>query len=104
VAARRRVPVHPNCCGGALLLAALAHRELAARSRFGKRPGLLLQAAVFSLVPIVPVANAWVFAAKVAAPALIANVIGVAIFWRGRRLAGSERDTDFHSGTLDTAR
>lgn len=89
---------------------------LAAGARHGKRPGLILRAAcvsglavtviatTFSLVPIVPVASAWVFAAKVGLTALAANVIGAAIFWRGKRLAGGKHDTDFHRRTFDAAR
>jgi amino acid transporter len=66
--------------------------------RFGIRPGNWLKLAAVSglgmtllamglnLLPIVDVANSWVFAAKVAVPALILNLLGCAIYWRGTRL------------------
>ncbi|AXC09394.1 amino acid permease-associated region [Acidisarcina polymorpha] len=66
-------------------------------SRFGPRPGLwLILCAVSGLVitivqcvlatvPIVEVASTWTFGAKVAATALATNLIGLAVYWRGRR-------------------
>jgi len=72
---------------------------LAVGSRFGKRPGFwLLLCAILGLlvtvgevvlttVPIVEVNNSWIFAAKVAVAALIANLVGLVIYWRGQRSA-----------------
>ncbi len=72
---------------------------LAVGSRFGKRPGFwLLLCAVLGLtvtvtevvlttVPIVEVNNTWIFGAKVAATALVANLVGLGIYWRGKRSA-----------------
>lgn len=66
-------------------------------SRFGRRPGFwLLLCAILGLavtvsqlvlatVPIVEVNSTWRFAAKVVATALVANLVGLAIYWRGRR-------------------
>jgi len=39
----------------------------------------------FNVVPIVDVASKWVFAAKVAGAAVVMNLVGVAIYWRGTR-------------------
>ena len=76
---------------------------LAVGSRFGRRPGFwLLLCAVLGLtvtvtevvlttVPIVEVNNTWIFAAKVAATALVANLVGLGIYWRGRRFGGKEK-------------
>ncbi len=70
---------------------------LVAGTRFGKRPGLLLQAGcvagigvtmlslVLGLIPVVDVPKPWVFAVKVLLTALAANVVGAAIYWRGSR-------------------
>ena len=70
-------------------------------SRFGRRPGFwLLLCAILGLavtvsqlvlatVPIVEVNSTWGFAAKVVATALVANLVGLAIYWRGRGLAQS---------------
>jgi amino acid transporter len=70
---------------------------LAVGSRFGKRPGfwLLLSAVlgftitvvqcVLATVPIIEVNSTWGFAGKVAATAVIANLVGIAVYWRGRR-------------------
>ena len=68
------------------------------------RPGLLLRVAclggvsvtalsmIFNFVPIVQVANPWMFALKVGFAALGINLIGAAIYWRGSRLrAGAGR-------------
>ena len=67
-------------------------------SRFGKPPGMILKIAcgcgicvtllsvVFSLVPVVAVASAWVFAFKILAAALGVNLLGAAIYWRGNRI------------------
>ncbi len=44
----------------------------------------------FSLVPVVQVASAWVFALKVTLTALVANLVGAAIYWRGNRIKGAE--------------
>ena len=72
-------------------------------SRFGRRPGFwLLLCAILGLtvtvtevvlttVPIVEVNNTWIFAAKVAATALVANLVGLGIYWRGRRFGGKEK-------------
>ena len=65
-------------------------------ARFGKRPGFWLMACavsgltitvvqcVLALVPIVDVSNTWGYAAKVAGTGLIVNLVGAAIYWRGR--------------------
>jgi amino acid transporter len=42
-------------------------------------------AMIFNLVPIVNVARPWVFALKVGSAALVINVIGAVIYWRGSR-------------------
>jgi amino acid transporter len=61
------------------------------------RPGLLLQAACvsgiivtlaamgFMLIPIVPVASATIFAAKVVVTSIVMNGLGGALYWRGLR-------------------
>ncbi len=55
--------------------------------KLGAVSGILmtLLAMALNLLPIVDVADKWVFAAKVAVPALILNLIGVAIYWNGTR-------------------
>ena len=74
---------------------------LVAGTRFSPRPdlrpGLVLRLAsvsaivvtiasmVFALMPVVPVANAAVFAAKVAGPIVLINALGVFVYWRGSR-------------------
>jgi amino acid transporter len=85
-----------NMCYGVYYLLMFAV-PLVAGARFGKRPGVWLQAAcvsgiavtvtaeVFSLIPIVAVASVWVFAAKILLTAAAANAVGAAIFWRGLR-------------------
>jgi hypothetical protein len=40
---------------------------------------------VLATVPIVDVKSTWGFAAKVAMTALITNLVGFGIYWRGRR-------------------
>lgn len=77
---------------------------LAAGPRFGKPPGLLLKAAcccgisitllsiAFSLLPVVEVASAWVFAEKVILTALTVNLAGAAIYWRGNRIKTGEEN------------
>jgi hypothetical protein len=40
---------------------------------------------VLATVPIIDVTNTWTFAAKVTATAILANLVGLAIYWRGRR-------------------
>jgi hypothetical protein len=42
-------------------------------------------AMVFTLLPIVDVANKWTFAEKVAGTSLVLNLVGVAIYWNGTR-------------------
>lgn len=66
-------------------------------ARFGRPPGMVLKLAccsgilitllsiVFSLVPVVQVASAWVFAFKISATAVAANILGGAVYWRGTR-------------------
>jgi amino acid transporter len=44
-----------------------------------------LLATIFNFVPIVEVPNAWLFALKVGLATLSANLIGAAVYWRGRR-------------------
>jgi amino acid transporter len=68
-------------------------------SRFGRKPGFwLLLCAILGLavtvselllatVPIVEVNSTWGFAVKVMVTALLANLVGLAIYWRGRRSA-----------------
>ncbi len=74
---------------------------LVAGTRFSPRPdlrpGLTLRVACvsaiavtvatmgFALIPVVPVANAALFAAKVAGPVIVINALGVCVYWRGRR-------------------
>lgn len=65
--------------------------------RFGVRAGFWLKVGAVSgltvtlmamglnLLPIVDVSSKWVFAAKVAVPALLLNVVGIAIYWNGTR-------------------
>ncbi len=82
-----------------LYYCALFAVPLAAGSRFGRRPGFWLVVCailglavtvvqcVLATVPIVEVNNTWVFAAKVGVTALVTNLVGLAIYWRGRRSA-----------------
>jgi amino acid transporter len=61
------------------------------------RPGLLLRVAcvsaiavtlasiAFAVVPVVPVANEGLFAAKVAVPMILINALGIYLYWRGAR-------------------
>jgi hypothetical protein len=70
---------------------------LAAGTRFGTPPGIILRAAciagacvtalsmVFALVPIVDVKDARVFALKVGLTALALNSVGVALYYRAAR-------------------
>jgi amino acid transporter len=70
---------------------------LGAGSRFGESPsgwlklaavsglGMTLLAVGFQLLPIVEVANKWMFAAKVGGTATLLNVVGMVIYWRGTR-------------------
>jgi amino acid transporter len=74
---------------------------LVAGTRFSPRPelrpGILLRVAcvtaivvtvasmAFAVIPVVPVANAAVFAAKVAGPMIAINAVGVLVYWRGRK-------------------
>ncbi|RXH58335.1 APC family permease [Granulicella sibirica] len=72
---------------------------LAVGDRFGARPGFWLKLSavlglgvtvaqvVLALVPIVDVTSTWGFAGKVAATALVINLVGVGIYWRGKRVA-----------------
>ena len=65
--------------------------------RFGHRAGMWLKVASvsgmavtllamgFNLVPVVEVASAWGFAAKVFATAVLVNVVGAGLYWRGTR-------------------
>ena len=43
---------------------------------------------VLSTVPIVDVSNGWVYAAKVGGAGLLINLVGVAVYWRGKARAG----------------
>jgi amino acid transporter len=73
---------------------------LFAGSRFGKAPGFWLKVCavsglvvtvaqtVLSTVPIVDVSNGWVYAAKVGGAGLLINLVGVAVYWRGKARAG----------------
>ncbi len=61
------------------------------------RPGLVLRLACvsaiavtlasigFALIPVVPVGNAALFAAKVALPMILINALGIYLYWRGAR-------------------
>jgi glutamate:GABA antiporter len=85
-----------NICYGVYYLLMLAV-PLVAGARFGRRAGIWLRAGCvcalavtllaigYSLVPIVDVANAWAFAAKVGLTALAANMLGILVYWRGSR-------------------
>jgi amino acid transporter len=67
----------------------------------GLQPGVLLRVACisgmvvtlaavsFMLIPIVPVSNAFVFAGKLIAVAVLVNGLGAVIYWRGTRRAVS---------------
>lgn len=75
---------------------------LVAGDRFGKRPGVVLRLAcvsgilitvlsvIFSLVPVVAVASAWIFALKISLTAVAANLAGAAVYWRGDRIKARE--------------
>ena len=66
-------------------------------SRFGERPGFWLKACaisgltitivqtVLATVPIVDVTSSWGYAAKVGGTGLLVNLVGAAVYWRGRR-------------------
>jgi amino acid transporter len=66
------------------------------------RPGVFLRSAcivailvtlgaiVFALIPVVPVASPAVFAAKVAGPIILINVVGIVVYRRGARRFASE--------------
>jgi hypothetical protein len=49
-----------------------------------------LGAIVFALIPVVPVASPAVFAAKVAGPIILINVVGIVVYRRGARRFASE--------------
>jgi amino acid transporter len=71
---------------------------LVAGTRFGPRPGLLLRTAcvagilvtvlsiVFALIPVVDVNSSWLFALKIGLTTVAANLVGAALYWRGRRI------------------
>ena len=66
-------------------------------SRFGDRPGFWLKASaisgltitvvqtVLATVPIVDVTSSWSYAAKVGGTGLLVNLVGAAVYWRGRQ-------------------
>jgi glutamate:GABA antiporter len=70
---------------------------LAAGERFGQRPGILLRIAclagmlvtllsiAFELAPVVEVKSTAVFALKAGGSALVANIAGALLYWRGSR-------------------
>jgi amino acid transporter len=72
---------------------------LFAGDRFGKRPGFWLKACavsgliitvvqcVLATFPIVEVNNSWVYGAKVAGTGVLVNLVGIALYWRGKRAA-----------------
>jgi amino acid transporter len=76
---------------------------LAVGARFGRRPGFWLKISavlgltvtvvqvVLATVPIIEVNNTWSFAGKVIATAIVANLVGLAIYWRGRRIGGASQ-------------
>jgi amino acid transporter len=83
-----------NLCYGVNYLLMFAI-PLGVGSRFGEAPsgwlklaavsglGMTLLAVGFQLLPIVDVANKWLFAAKVSGTATLLNVVGMVIYWRG---------------------
>jgi amino acid transporter len=83
-----------NICYGINYLLMFAV-PLIAGARFGHRPSLLLRIGcvsgmavtllqiLFGLVPVVGVNSSWSFGLKVGLTALIANLAGVALYWRG---------------------
>ena len=85
-----------NLCYGVNYLLMFAI-PLGVGSRFGEAPsgwlklaavsglGMTLLAVGFQLLPIVDVANKWLFAAKVSGTATLLNVVGMVIYWRGTR-------------------
>jgi amino acid transporter len=85
-----------NLCYGVNYLLMFAI-PLGVGSRFGEAPsgwlklaavsglGMTLLAVGFQLLPIVEVANKWLFAAKVSGTATLLNVVGMVIYWRGTR-------------------
>jgi amino acid transporter len=80
---------------------------LVAGTRFSPRrdlrPGPLLRLAslaamavtvasmCFAVIPVVPVASAAVFAAKIVTPMIIINALGVVLYWRGARARAAGR-------------
>ena len=70
-------------------------------SRFGVKPGFWLKACavsgltitvvqtVLATVPIVDVHSSWAYAAKVGGTGLVINLVGAAVYWRGRVRQGS---------------
>ncbi len=88
-----------NLCFG-FYYAAMFAVPLVVGSRFGRRPGFwLLLCALLGLavtvgqtflatVPIVEVHSTWAFAAKLVAAWVVTNLVGLGIYWRGRRWAG----------------
>jgi amino acid transporter len=88
-----------NVCYGVNYLLMFAV-PLVAGTRFGRPPGALLRigcasgilvtllSITLSLIPIVDVRDALTFALKVGLTALTLNLIGVALYWRGRRRRG----------------
>jgi amino acid transporter len=86
-----------NVCYGINYLLMFAV-PLMAGARFGNRPSLVLRIGcvsgiavtllqiVFGLVPIVGVSSSWVFGLKVGVTALAANLVGIALYWRGARV------------------
>jgi len=73
-------------------------------ARFGAKPGVWLRLCavsglaitvvqcVLATVPIVYVNNTWGYAAKVGGTGLVINLVGAAVYWRGRRRAKASRD------------
>jgi amino acid transporter len=76
---------------------------LFAGSRFGDRPGFWLKMCaisgltvtvvqtVLATVPIVDVSTTWGYAAKVGGTCVAINVVGAAIYWRGKRRASAAK-------------
>ena len=86
-----------NICYGIYYLMMFAI-PLVVGDRFGVRAGFWLKVSAvsgavvtlplatgFNLLPIVDVANKWVFGAKVLGTSVVLNLIGVAIYWNGTR-------------------
>jgi len=85
-----------NLCGGVYYVLFFAV-PLVVGNRFGKKPSLgvklcglscgmiTLFAMGFMMQPIVPVKSAWLFAAEVLGSGLLANALGLLVYWNGSK-------------------